>query len=190
MKGNQGNRSRSGHLRTAAAMVLAQSFITVSLPAMAAGGDNVYLHGALVAEPCIIKAGDEVISIGFVTIIDKYLYQNIRTQGKTFELHLENCDLTLGKSVRVKFTGTESRALPGLLALDGSSEAKGIAIGFETPAAKPLALNEKSDKLLLLNGGNIIALRAYVKAEPDAIRGQRIERGSFSAVTTFQLEYE
>nr|WP_315290275.1 fimbrial protein [Serratia proteamaculans] len=191
MKGKSGKRTRSGQPHSAAtALLLAQVLIALPQPTLAAGDNNVYLHGALVAEPCVIPPGDEEIPLDFGTIIDKYLYLNTRTLGHPFEIHLEECDLTLGKTVSVTFTGTESSTLPGLLALDGGSEATGIAIGLETPSAKPLPLNQESDKSLLQEGRNIIALKAYVQGEPDALRDQRIERGSFSAVATFHLEYE
>lgn len=186
-----GKRPRQGLPRAgAAALLLAQALTVASLPTQAAGDNNVRLHGALVAEPCVIPPGDEEIPLDFGTIIDKYLYMNTRTLGQAFEIHLEECDLTLGKTVSVTFTGTESIALPGMLALDGSSEAAGIAIGLETPSAKPMPLNQVSDKSLLQEGSNIIALKAYVQGEPDALRDQSIERGPFSAVATFHLEYE
>ncbi|HHR6038870.1 TPA: fimbrial protein [Providencia alcalifaciens] len=186
-----GKCARLGHPRAAtAALLLAQMLIGVPLPTQAAGNNNVYLHGALVAEPCVIPPGDEEITLDFGTIIDKYLYLNTRTLGQAFEIHLEECDLTLGKTVNVTFTGTESSALPGLLAVDGGSEAAGISIGFETLAAKPLPLNKASDKSWLQAGSNLIALKAYVQGEPLAIENKNIARGRFSAVATFHLEYE
>lgn len=191
MKGKSGKRARTGYPRSgAAALLLAQAVMAVPLPALAAGENNVHLYGALVSEPCVIPPGEEEIQLDFGTIIDKYLYLNTRTLGQAFEIHLEECDLTLGKTVSVTFTGTESSGLPGLLSLDGSSEATGIAIGLETPSAKPLPLNKASDKSLLQEGSNSIALKAYVQGEPDALRDQSIERGPFSAVATFHLEYE
>ncbi|WP_447881783.1 fimbrial protein [Serratia fonticola] len=189
MKRKLGKRQRTGHPRSGAAALLL-ALIVVPPVTQAADDNNVHLHGALVAEPCVIPPGDEEITLDFGTIIDKYLYLNTRTLGQAFEIHLEECDLTLGKTVSVSFTGTESSVLPGLLALDGSSGAAGIAIGLETPSAQPLPLNQASDKLLLQEGSNIIALKAYVQGEPDALRDQRIERGPFSAVATFHLEYE
>ncbi|MEX2944252.1 fimbrial protein [Serratia fonticola] len=190
MKGKSGKRARSGHPRTqAAALLLAQALMAVSLPGLAADANNVYLHGALVAEPCVILPGNDEITLDFGTIIDKYLYLNTRTHGQTFKIRLEECDLTLGKTVSVRFTGTESLALPGLLAIDGQ-QGMGIAIGLETPSAKPLPLNTASDKSLLQTGSNVIALKAYVQGEPDALRNKRIVRGPFQAVATFHLEYE
>lgn len=191
MRGKSGWCQPSGDSRSrVGALLLVPMLMAAPLSALAAGDNNLYLHGALVAEPCVIPPGDEEITLDFGTIIDKYLYLNTRTLGQAFEIHLDECDLTLGKTVSVTFTGTENHALPGLLAIDGGSEAKGIAIGFETPSAKPLPLNTQSGKSLLQDGGNTIALRAYVQGEPLAIADQTIGRGAFSAVATFNLEYE
>lgn len=146
--------------------------------------------GNLVEEPCIIEPGYEDIVLDFGTIIDKYLYLNTRTQSRPFEIQLAECDLSIGKTVNVTFSGTESVELTGLLAVDSSSEVKGIAIGLETMEAKPLAFNKESDKFALQAGNSRIALKAYVEGEPTSISNKKITRGSFSAVATFRLEYE
>lgn len=159
-------------------------------PAWAGEGKNVHLYGTLVAEPCVIPPGEEEITLDFGTVIDKYLYLNTRTQGQPFSIHLTECDLSLGRMVNVIFLGTENTALPGLLAIDGVSQATGIGIGLETQQAKPVPINRASNKYLLQSGDNRIALKAYVQGEPDAIRNQSIERGPFSATATFSLEYE
>lgn len=159
-----------------------------SVPAGAV--DNMRLHGALVAEPCVIPPGDETVVLDFDTVIDKYLYLNTRTPGQTFELHLALCDLSLGKTVRVTFSGAESVGLPGLLALNGASQASGIAIGMETPQGEALPVNQQGKAQTLVSGANILTARAYVQGEPDALKHKTIERGPFSAVATFSLEYE
>ncbi|XJD37968.1 fimbrial protein [Enterobacter sp. ECC-219] len=164
------------------------TLLLYSSPVMAA--DNMRLHGALVAEPCVIPPGDETVVLDFDTVIDKYLYQNTRTPGQTFELHLAQCDLSLGKMVRVTFSGTESTALPGLLALNGGSQASGIAIGMETTQGEPLPINKPGKAQALVSGTNILTARAYVQGEPEALKHKSIERGPFSAVATFSLEYE
>lgn len=186
MKGTSGKRPRSGHSRSAAALLLA--LIVVPLPTLAA--DNVHLYGALVSEPCVIPPGEEDIALDFGTVIDKFLYLNTRTPGQSFSIHLTECDLSLGKTVNVTFLGTENTALPGLLAIDGGSQATGIAIGLETQQVKPVPINQPTDNYLLQDGDNRIALKAYVQGEPEAIKSQSIERGPFSATATFRLEYE
>ncbi|MBU9828527.1 type 1 fimbrial protein [Rahnella sp. FC061912-K] len=180
-------RNRKGYRRARwlgiAGLALLPSFASL-------GADNVLFHGALVAEPCVIPPGEETLQLDFGTVIDKYLYLNQRTQGQQFELHLTECDLSLGSTVRVTFSGNENPHLPGLLALDGTSQASGIAIGMETPQGKPLPLNQVGQKYSLAKDNNLIAFNAYVQGEPEAIANETIERGPFSAVATFSLEYE
>lgn len=164
--------------------------LTLLLSAAAQGEGNMYFHGALVAEPCVLAPGDENISLNFDTVVDKYLYLNTRTNGKKFVLRLLECDSSVSNSVKVTFLGMESIKLPGLVALDGASQAKGIAIGIETPEGRLLPLNQASNGYSLINGDNLITLQAYVQGEPEAVVNKTIERGPFSAVVTFSLDYE
>lgn len=172
--------------------LLATVLVAISPVILAAGKseNNVYLYGALVAEPCVISPGKEEIQLDFGTVIDKYLYLNKRTMGQPFEIYLAGCDLTLGKTVKIAFLGTESAAIAGLLAIDTSSEAKGVAIGLETQEAKPLPFNETSDNFPFQEGNSRIALKAYVQGEPNSIANKTIVPGWFSAAATFSLEYE
>lgn len=151
---------------------------------------SVLYRGNLVAEPCTLLPEDESIAVEFGTVIDKYLYLNTRTHSKPFQLHLMDCDTSLGKTVKMTFIGTESVALPGLLALDGGSEAKGIAIGLESQDGQAIALNQQSRGHEITDENNIITLQAYIKGEPEAIKNKAIERGMFTAVAAFALEYE
>ncbi len=154
-----------------------------------ARADNMRLFGALVAEPCALLPGDENILLEFGTVLEKYLYLNKRTHGKPFQLHLTGCDIKPGSGVTLTFSGPASAALPGLLALDGGSQAGGIAIGMETPAGNRLPFNQTSALFPLVPGDNVVTLQAYVQGEPDALNNQGIRRGNFSAVATFSLAY-
>lgn len=164
--------------------------LSLLLSMSAYGADNMKLHGALVAEPCVIAPGDEAVELDFGTVVDKYLYLNGRTLGNPFTLHLSQCDLSLGRMVKITFSGTENSRLPGLLALAGGSTASGIAIGLETEGGKALPLSHASDKYPLVADNNLITLKAYVQGEPQAISGKTIGRGAFTSVATFNLEYE
>lgn len=155
-----------------------------------AAADNLRFSGALVAEPCTLRPGDEDIRLDFGTVIDKYLYSYGRTPGMAFNLVLQDCDISLGNTVKITFTGAESAALPGLLRPDGASEAKGIALGLESAAGVPLALNKPSESYAIGKGSNSLRLQVYVRGEPEAIAQKKIGLGAFSAVATFGLEYE
>ncbi|WP_110915603.1 fimbrial protein [Enterobacter roggenkampii] len=156
----------------------------------AAEMDNVWFHGSLVAEPCTIIPGDEEQTVSFGTIIDKYLYTNMRTSSELLNIRLEECDTDLARTVRVTFIGTESKELPGFLAVMGAQGSKGIVIGLETPEGKNFAFNAPSEPWQLTQGNSTLLLKAYVRGEPLAIANKKIDLGKFSALATFSLTYE
>lgn len=180
-------RLRGGIITLLCVMVLPAA----PLPgAQAAGGTGVHMYGTLVAEPCIIPAGEDEIKLDFGTVVEKFLYQYARTASQPFSIHLAECDLSIGTTVRMTFLGTESTALPGLLAPDAGSSVRGIAIGIETPEAKTIRINKASDKFALRSGDNHIPFRAWVQGEPQAVSHKKITPGAFSATATLALEYE
>lgn len=151
--------------------------------------DNLKFKGTLVEGACSIRPGDEDLTFDLREITTKYLYLNTRTLGERFELHLEDCDVSIGKSVTIKFDGTPNMNLPGALALDTDSVASGVGIGIETLDHKPLPLGQVSDEQLISDGDNIIALLAYLQGEPKAIQDKTIGEGAFKATSTFTLDY-
>lgn len=152
--------------------------------------DNVHFFGVLISEACVILPGEEEVSLDFGPIQDDFLYKNTRTPSKQFYLSLKECDLSISKAVKVTFKGTENIALPGLLKVS-DNDTKGIAIGLETSKGVDVPLNQPiSDKYILQSGSTTIVLNAYVQGEPKAIENKTIKRGPFSAVVTFNLEYE
>ncbi|MFC0227457.1 fimbrial protein [Serratia aquatilis] len=162
--------------------------LLVSSAAQAA--DNLAFKGALVNAPCTLRSGDEAQSLDFGSVIDKYLYSDTRTPSRPFTLHLDDCDTSVMTGVKLTFTGTESAELPGLLALDAASAASGVAIGMETAGGQALPLNVQGSSTPLTPGNMVIALKAYVRAEPAAQASRSIVRGPFTATATFALEYQ
>ncbi|MGT4067294.1 UNVERIFIED_CONTAM: fimbrial protein [Aeromonas hydrophila] len=152
--------------------------------------DNLDFRGGLVNAPCTLRAGDEDLTLEFGTVIDKYLYTNARTPSRPFALHLDDCDTTVLTGVTLTFRGTESLELPGLLALDPSSQARGIAVGIESGAGQPWPLNGAGATISLIPGNMVIPLQAYLEVEPTARNSQGIVRGPFMATATFSLTYQ
>ena len=166
------------------ALLLALGLIPVGHAA-----DNLSFKGNLVEEACTIRPGDEAITLELWDVTSKHLYINTRTVGKRFQLHLEECDTTIGNTVAITFGGAENGELPGLFALDGGSGASGIGVGIETLSDKPLPVNAVSDEQVLSDGNNVIELKAYVQGEPAAIRDQTIGHGAYTVTSTFTLDY-
>lgn len=169
-------------------MLLMSTLLLSVAPTRAA--ENLAFKGTLVNAPCTLRAGDEVLELDFGTVIDKYLYSDSRTPSRAFSLHLDDCDTAVMTGVKLKFSGTESTGLPGLLALDPASVARGVAIGMETAGGQALPLNVQGAVTPLTPGNMVIALQAYVQAEPTAQSSQGIVRGPFTATATFALEYQ
>ncbi|WP_447887513.1 fimbrial protein [Serratia fonticola] len=153
--------------------------------------DTVNFDGTLIEDACEIYPGDEAVELDFGTVIDQYLYLNTRTHSQPFAIRLINCDLALGREVKVTFSGMASDALPGYLAFDSSSTAKGAAIGLENSAGELLAINSgKYTQQLQAGNNNALNLKAFVQGEPMALQNKSIEPGAFTATATFTLEYE
>ncbi|WP_321837968.1 fimbrial protein [Pseudomonas kulmbachensis] len=159
------------------------------LPGNGQAADNLNFKGVLVEEACTLRPGDEAIVLDLKDVSPKYLYLNSRSIGNPFQIHLEGCNTNIVDSVTTTFSGSESLKLPGLLALDGGSVATGVAVGIETLSNIPLPLNVASDKQALSSEGNVIALKAFIKGEPQAIADESITAGTFSATSTFTLNY-
>lgn len=174
-------------LRPLCSFILLGSLLNVPLSAQS---ETVQFDGTLVEDACEVYPGDENIELDFGTVIDKYLYMNTRTHGQPFSIRLINCDLALGREVKVTFTGTESLALPGLLALNTGSQASGVAIGLETMHDNPVKINNTKIIAPLSLGNKNLNFKAYVQGEPNALLTKTIGRGAFEATTTFMLEYQ
>lgn len=153
--------------------------------------DNLEFTGALVDAACNLHTGDDDIELDFNTVINNYLYTYGETPARPFYLRLDDCDNSVLTGVRLTFKGTESTELPGLLALDPSSTAKGIAVAVQTAGGQALLINNATGVLITLPDGNlVIPLQALLKAEPTAKSNQSIDLGDFKATATFALNYE
>lgn len=160
----------------------------VAIQAQAAGlpGQNLWLHGSLVAEACVIAPGDETVELSFGTIVDKYLYLNQRTPGVPFKLVLQDCDPDIARLVTVKFSGNADAQ--GLLIPD-SPASSGILIGIEQANGDKVEINGAGSTHKLQKGVSEIALQAYVQGEAEALKNNSIRRGEFTASSTFELTY-
>lgn len=159
------------------------------LPSSAYAAENLIMRGTLVDKPCFIRPGDELINLDFEEVIDKYLYRYKRTPSRSLKIHLEDCDISVFKEVKVSFQGTENTSLPGLLRLDPASAASGIAIGIEDTDGSALSINKPAPAKKLQAGDMVLAFQAYVQGEPNAIINKRIGHGQFTATATFVLNY-
>ncbi|HEF8774091.1 MULTISPECIES: fimbrial protein [Providencia] len=151
---------------------------------------EVRVRGELIAEPCVIRPGDEEIEVDFGTIVDKYLYINTRSHIESYVIHLEDCDTSIFNTVDVTFVGNENPNLPGLLALDSNSVATRVGIAILDESENIIEINTPTPAYKLNNGNNELRFKAYVEAELDAIKSKSIGLGAFTATATFKLFYD
>lgn len=149
----------------------------------------IQITGVLIDEPCTIVPSDGNINVDFGEITDRSLYNSARVE-QPFYIELDGCNSSLIKTLTVKFLGNSSSKQPGLLALDSSSQATGIAIGIEHNGRLVPINNDIGVSFPYANGSETLAFNAYVQADPDVTNNKSIGLGRFTATATFVFEYE
>ena len=148
---------------------------------------EVRITGILAAEPCLVRPGDEEIQVNFGSIGNKDLYNQIK-KTEPFIIHLDSCDTSIAKSVKVTFSGTATTS--GLLQLNANSSASGVGIRILDTNGTAVVLNQPTKEQALIDGSNELQYTAYVQAEDDALNNKSIGLGDFNASATFELAYE
>lgn len=160
--------------------------------AWADGYDSVQLTitGTLVSVPCTIPPADANISLDLGTVVNKDLLRDKRSKPKGFVLHLEECDPSVAKGVKVTFSGTASSEDKNLLSLASGSAAAGIALGIVQgkDSPKDLPLGQASSKQTLQTGKNQLDFGVYVALLKSGEK--KLTPGTFSAQSTLKLTYE
>lgn len=160
---------------------------------LAGSSNTIEYSGKLIALPCTVHPQYENFGVYFgdnVNAKDLYTGERGAYSDKEFEFVLEDCDTSLGNTISAKLSGNATA--DGLLKFDPSSEASGVVIGLETMSGKPLPINNTQvESLYPIKDGNMtIKLKAYLKADPEAIANQSIQPGWFNATLTYTLVYE
>ena len=176
--------------KTILAMLLCMLFTLSSSYSKNGDIGEIKIRGLLVAEACTVRPGDENIIVDFGSIVNKYLYINQKSPLEKFNIHLDDCDNSIFRTVTVKFEGTENIKLPGLLALDSGSMASGIGIEIFEHTGKSIPINSTTSAHKLENGTNILSFNSNVQGEPAAIKNKTIGFGHFTATAIFSLIYD
>lgn len=140
--------------------------------------------GTLIADPCIVDTDteDQVVEMG--TIGAKTFINHDRSAPKPFSLYLKECDLSLGSTVSVTFSGTEESQQPGTFAVTGGAE--GVAIALENTNGTPVKPDEATAATGLMSGDTQLNYVAYVQASDFS----KVKEGPFESRVIFFLEYE
>lgn len=158
-----------------------------------AASSDVDFEGTLVAEPCVVATGgdgDNVV-VDFGTIAQKTFYSTYgrRTWLQSFHILLTECDLSLGKEVKIAFIGAEDGEQPGLLAVTSNTGVSHVAIGLQTASGNDLDINKQTNAYTLNTGNTQLNFKVYVQASTEGVKNKSVGMGAFEAVSTFELEY-
>lgn len=164
--------------------------ITVSLSSFVAQAVDATFKAELVEDPCVVVPGmeDQIVDFQEIPLVNFYLNQSLNPQP--FSIYLEECDISLGKTVKVSFTGIEDPLQQGLLKTEGA--AKGFAIAIKKSNNDILAINSGSAEFALEDNAdhtNKLDFLASVMAAPEMVKNKTLESGDFSATATVGLEY-
>lgn len=157
-----------------------------------AAKNNVKVKGTLVNSPCVVLPENKTMDVDFgdIRLLDIYdpTYQLPR---KELTLVLSNCDLTIAKKMKVKFTGAEHGQMSGYLALTGAEPNPGLGIGIELASGEEIKVNQFSSLVpIIQTEKNELKFNTFLKATPDAINNKQIKTGRIAATATFLFEYE
>ncbi len=160
------------------------------IPNSSYANGKVKIKGRYISSACTLMPGSENINVEFGTIIDKYLYRNVKSPFESFVISLTDCKPEVADSVKIQFNGPESTALPGYLAINGDGGASGIGIAILDNEKQLLPVNTAMSEHKIENTDMEIRFYTFIEAEPEAIKNNSIGRGEFIASATFMLSYD
>lgn len=151
-------------------------------------------HGELVEDPCIISPDSETQEIYLQRRESTFFYNHASNPVTTpvpFTLKLKECDVSLGKGLKISLLGDEDTDMPCLLKISGT--ATGIAIGLDSTQGgviTAMPVNQQAKTYTLLPGENTLTFQAWVTGKKNDIANKTIGEGDYTAMVQFGLEYE
>lgn len=155
-----------------------------SVPATA----NMAFSGTLRAHACSLHPDDDVIEVDFSEVGTRDLYLRGRTANQPFSMRLTDCNPAVSDEVQIMFEGNRNPAIPGALALDSSSAARGVAIVLSDATQRDINLGTALT-LPVTAAASTLVFHRRLQVEPDALINEGIVSGSFTANSTFTLFY-
>lgn len=150
-------------------------------------GGTIEFVGSVVDAPCAVNADSEngIIKLDQVTLESMGEKGEPSGQAKSFNIVLDDCDITTYANATVVFNGQSTPALAGALAnTAGAGAATGVALELFGPDGNALDLGADSSKQVLVSGTNKIPMSVdYVKT------GDKLTAGAVESVATIQITY-
>ncbi|MFT8210731.1 MAG: fimbrial protein [Symbiopectobacterium sp.] len=145
---------------------------------------TVTFHVQVVSSPCSFQDNNKEIIVEMGETSTRTLQTQQHGDWHTFTLGLTECNTDTFQNVAIQFLGTEDTQLPGRLALDSSSGAKGVAIGIYYGNSL-VAINNNSEWIPSQVGDNILPFSARIEKTAD----DTLQSGDYTATAHFKLSY-
>ncbi|HHQ6577285.1 TPA: fimbrial protein [Serratia fonticola] len=147
------------------------------------GSGTVKFEGSIIDAPCSISADtmNQTVSLGQISKVA--LANGGQSTPVSFDITLENCDISTKQSVQTTFNGAASANNADLLGIAGTAQGAGVAI---SQGGMPVKLNTPTSAQNLNDGTNTLQFAAYLKGETATAV---ITPGDFYAVANFALAY-
>lgn len=169
------------------ALVLGLGVAVVAGSAAADQGSGVInFKGSVIDAPCSIPSESLNLEVGLGAISTAALKDGGKGIASDFKIELEQCDISVMKSVQTTFTGTPSTSVPDGLAIVGTAKNAGIVITDAN--GDKIKLGEKSPSQVLFSGKNTLNFQAYLQGDAD--QAKPATPGEFTAIATFALSYQ
>lgn len=178
-------------------MVMRMLFlVTLCLSALSerAAADMAFT-GTLLDMPCQLdpaSAGQDVVFLQ--SALPQFHHAPGRGVSRGFAIRLLNCrPASIGKVVRLVFSGEPEPGVPGALKVAGGNTGRLAIQMIDTDGQTPLALGEahRGGKGEMIRA-EVLTLNfsAYVQATPEALAARSVTAGEYSAIATFEVSYQ
>ncbi|CAM4237035.1 fimbrial protein [Serratia silvae] len=155
------------------------------------GHGTIEFYGSIIDAPCSIAPGDDNQRIPMGQIANVALKDGGKSTPENFYIHLENCDVTTGKSVTTTFTGPTSAGNANLFGITGT--ARGASLAITDGSGTLIKAGQPTAPQTIQNHTNILNFSAYLQGDmnggEDGKSAAEIVPGDFSTTTTFTLTY-
>jgi len=147
------------------------------------GHGTVHFKGEIIDAPCSIspETADQTVDLGQVS--NSALKDSGTSSPVSFEIKLQNCDISTFKTVTATWSGTPDQNMKTAWGITGT--ASGAAIILRDASQKDIELGKETAPTNLTADNTTIAMSAFLKGN-----GQTVVPGSFTGVADYVLSYQ
>ncbi|HAV1840565.1 TPA: type 1 fimbrial protein [Enterobacter hormaechei subsp. steigerwaltii] len=150
----------------------------------AQGGGTVHFTGSIIDAPCSIHPDDVNKEVELGEISNKVLENKGNSTPVPFSIRLEDCDVSTLKTVTATWSGTADAADPSLFGIAGA--AKGAGVVLVDGSSHEIKPGDTTAATTLNAGSNEIQMSAFLRGDG----ASSVEKGAFTATTTYALSYQ